>query len=1337
MKSFLHLLCFLLLFSFSFSDYLFSQDVLTGKKIINENGKILYQTIPEKNSSTPESLNDHIYGLSPLNPGKQFAFGGSVIWSADDQGTAAIADFNELNFTGQQALTSWNLNQMRVSLYSDQNNIPLWEFPTLPNGAHVDFSEEGNRIAVAAGTNVYVLDTSGAEVFNLAMPDSFYASVAAIDVSGYYAVFLANAFGNSNTARIYYIDLNFTPVIKTFDVPVSEISNWTGVDFSNLNDEMVVNGRNHIYVFDILGTNFELIWDRFLDNTESPAVISGDGTVIVTADNSGFVQTWAFDATNEEYYLLWQYRVPAGTFTNWASSVDISADGSTIVAGSLLFFSAGYDGTVMAFDTYGDGTPKWIYSGAGDLVDDIALSDNGKVAAAVTWGDLAHTKGDLLVFDVETGEVTFEVISPGSFFSCDISYDGKRVFAGGKAVHAREFGNGGRIYLAEINLGGGNVSGTVDLTNSADDSGVIVNALGTVRSAVTDVSGNYLIENLPAGSYTISAEKPGYNFGEVTSVAVTEGSTTTGINFSLSPFPVVPPTLSASTNLPGAIMLSWATLMANPQRELEIAKMVGDDLSPLILSVYDTKSIIDPNSGNSGLVTNLNLTGVDSIAVYRSLIPGGPYEWIASTISTKSNYIDSSVFPLRNYYYVINVFNDIGQSVYSNEAIGMVSDTLITFSLDVPQASIPTIDGVLSPGEWDDAFKLDISDLFGYGSGSPKPQGTVIMYLKYDDNTDMLYIGGEDFLNPTLNDNEGFGLYFDDNNNNIFDSNPPFIQEGNFWAYWHPGGSDLRFRDLVTFEITTLTDGEVAFSDGSGHLQGEVAIPMGFLEGYQLQVFGPDKAPGLGAFLIARQPDQSTIFNGWWPQTMNSLFNPQYFGDVGINVNLLAPPQAPSDISVARQGDALLVTWMDPALGLNNAPLPVPPTIDLYKNGELLTTFNAGVQTYLDNDVVCSGWYEYQLQATIIVGQDTLTGPISSPFGNFACVEPSLTAISYDDGEWDGFYVASFSWEENKFATRFTPQSYPTYLRRIVTTTNGDDEFDFTVHNDNGGIPGNIIAGPYRVHGTTPPGTVNIITKTLPGLDPPLINSGDFWIVINWLEPTPGVPGIGVDFDPPIDNRSFYFLTSSGWQSIGGDILLTAYVSGDPIPVELTSFTASISNDKIELNWQTASELNNLGFELERKTKDKEFEKIAFLAGHGTTTDYQSYSYTDKPEVRGIISYRLKQIDFNGDINYSNIIEVDFTTPKEFALYQNYPNPFNPSTIISYQLPKSETVSLEIYNELGEKVNTLVNGMQEAGYYTLEWNGNNNAGNPVSSGMYLYRIKAGNFVNVHKMILLR
>lgn len=1236
--------------SFVLTDFSSGQgENFTGTKVIVQEDGMAIQTIPSENLSERESLDDHLYGLFPSNIGEQFVLGGTILWWVDDQGTNAIANSVALNGAGDRALAGWTLNNMRAALYSDANNTPLWTFSTMPNDPVVDISDDGTIVGVTAGTDFYLLDhVSGSVNFQFPLPDSLYASALSISRDGSMVVVLANPFGSGNTARVYAFDLTApTPTVAwTFDVDRGDITNWAGVKFSADGSTVAIAGRYHLYVLN--SSDGSVIWDRFLDNTESPPAISGDGSVVATADNSGFIQTWVYDQPNNEYDLLWQYRVPPGQSTNWASSVGISADGNTILAGTLIFLSGGYDGSVIAFDTYGGGTPKWIYGGVGDLVDAIAVSDDGKVAAAVTWGDLAHTLPDLLVFDVETGQVTFTVTTPGSFFTCDISSDGKRVFAGGKAVHARQFGNGGRIYLSEIDLGGGHVSGTVDLTNTGDDSGVLVKAEGTVRSAVTDVNGNYIIRNIPPGAYTISAAKPGYDFGEVTNVVVTEGDTTTNVNFSLAPFAQQPPTLSASTGLVGAIMLNWSPLVLSPERKREIARMVGDDFSAPE-SPASAKVIGEAKSMDFSPFPTAERLLADSIAIYRSQITGGPYNRIAAVPSTQSSYTDSSVFALKDYFYVVTLFNDNGESDYSNEALGRVSDTLLTFSLDAPEAAIPTIDGILSPGEWSDAVKVDISDIFGYGGGTPRPQGSVYMYFKYDDNTDMLYVAGEDFLNPSLDDNEGFGLYFDDNNNGVFDGAPPFILEGNFWAYWHPGGSDLRFRQIPTYVITTLTGAEVEFSDINGHLQGEVAIPMGFMEGYELQVFGPDKITGLGAFIIAREAG-AAVFNGWWPQTMNTVFNPMYFGDVGIDVSLIAPPQAPSNISVTRQGSDLLLTWTDPSTGLNNDPLPVPPTIDIYKNGSFLTTLSAGVESLLDTNVHCYGWYEYQLQATIQVDTLLLTGPISAPVGDFACAAPQMTPISYDDGQWNSFYVASFSWEENKFAVRFTPANYPATVRRLVTTVNSDDDFDFSVHEDNGGLPGNMIAGPYTVYGANPSGNVSIVAKTLPGLDPPEIASGDFWVLINWHEDTPGSPGIGADTDPPHAGRSLYYLTSTGWQSLPTiDIMITAYVSEDPVGI-------------------------------------------------------------DHPIGQAPLTFDLKQ---------------------------NYPNPFNPTTEIAFQVPRQSEVRIEIYNLLGQKVRTLLNERREPGYYEVVWDGRNEGGAQVSSGVYLYRMVAGDYMRVRKMILMR
>ncbi|MBE0569975.1 MAG: T9SS type A sorting domain-containing protein [Ignavibacteriaceae bacterium] len=188
------------------------------------------------------------------------------------------------------------------------------------------------------------------------------------------------------------------------------------------------------------------------------------------------------------------------------------------------------------------------------------------------------------------------------------------------------------------------------------------------------------------------------------------------------------------------------------------------------------------------------------------------------------------------------------------------------------------------------------------------------------------------------------------------------------------------------------------------------------------------------------------------------------------------------------------------------------------------------------------------------------------------------------------------------------------------------------------------------------------------------------------------------------------------------------------IPVELVSFSAELIDDNVLLEWITATETNNSGFEIQKKTDDMEWENIGFVQGHGTTTELSIYSYTD--DISNIkmksIAYRLKQIDYNGSYEYSNEVIVENIAPQDFALYQNYPNPFNPVTTIKYNLPLKSQVELIIYNSLGETIRQLVNEEKEAGYHKVEFNATN-----LPSGVYFYRLKAGNFVETKKMLLLK
>jgi hypothetical protein len=236
------------------------------------------------------------------------------------------------------------------------------------------------------------------------------------------------------------------------------------------------------------------------------------------------------------------------------------------------------------------------------------------------------------------------------------------------------------------------------------------------------------------------------------------------------------------------------------------------------------------------------------------------------------------------------------------------------------------------------------------------------------------------------------------------------------------------------------------------------------------------------------------------------------------------------------------------------------------------------------------------------------------------------------------------------------------------------------------------------------------------------------------------------------------YLAVGKYQTNDGGLLLTQAPVGngngniDPnefyqfdtaLPIQLSSFIATpLTGGHVRLDWTTLSETNNYGFEIQRKRNgETEFQTVphSFIPGHGTTIEPHSYSFTDTTAVTGQWWYRLKQIDLDGTIHYGPEVAVDVLTgvednalPKVFAVYQNYPNPFNPSTSFRYDVPGATYVSLKVYNVLGQEVAALVNETKSAGRYSVAWNATG-----VASGVYWYRLQAGDFTQTRKLILLR
>ncbi len=196
--------------------------------------------------------------------------------------------------------------------------------------------------------------------------------------------------------------------------------------------------------------------------------------------------------------------------------------------------------------------------------------------------------------------------------------------------------------------------------------------------------------------------------------------------------------------------------------------------------------------------------------------------------------------------------------------------------------------------------------------------------------------------------------------------------------------------------------------------------------------------------------------------------------------------------------------------------------------------------------------------------------------------------------------------------------------------------------------------------------------------------------------------------------------------------VLASFIFDNPLPVEINVLSATVLDNDVIINWETATEINNYGFNIERKSANDNWDSIGFVFGNGTTNTFHTYQFQDKDLFAGKYQYRLKQIDNNGQYKYSPTVEV-IILPNQFALYQNYPNPFNPSTTISYDLPINDFVTLKIYDVLGNEIETLINEEQPAGFHSSLFIVNSS----LSSGMYFYTLQSGNKILTNKMLMIK
>jgi hypothetical protein len=228
-----------------------------------------------------------------------------------------------------------------------------------------------------------------------------------------------------------------------------------------------------------------------------------------------------------------------------------------------------------------------------------------------------------------------------------------------------------------------------------------------------------------------------------------------------------------------------------------------------------------------------------------------------------------------------------------------------------------------------------------------------------------------------------------------------------------------------------------------------------------------------------------------------------------------------------------------------------------------------------------------------------------------------------------------------------------------------------------------------------------------------------------------------------VDSWMFYAENSNGNAAniFLDDIIYTNAVAESRLPIKLASFHAlAIDANRVLVTWKTISEVNNYGFKVEKSTNGTDFSEIpgSFTAGNGTTNRSFEYSYTDQNAQPGNWYYRLLQIDLDGTVHNGGIVKVEVlagiadSSPAIFALEQNWPNPFNPKTVVSCQLSVASRVRLVVYDVLGREVATLLDGVMATGRYDVPFDA---AG--LSSGVYVYRLTAGRYVESRRMLLVK
>ncbi|KQC06091.1 MAG: hypothetical protein APR54_07705 [Candidatus Cloacimonas sp. SDB] len=788
-----------------------------------------------------------------------------ISWQTSDP--TAIANGVCVSSLTGNTFAEWILNSERAALYHD-TAIPVWEHQIgdIDFDLPMDMLEDGSVIVIGDELLLkFFTPESSIPIWVNTL--SFSIVDLALDPSGT-GVYLIYYNSGNNQSHVEYYSLGVAEPVWSVLIP----GNCQTLDISGDGSTLIFTQYgelDNMFVLDSADGSFIFTAPEY---NQYPPAISYDASVIVNGDYGGYVYVYEYNNELETYEEAWNFSVGGDS---WVVGMAISADGSTIAVGTLKFLPTSFDGEIYLFNRYSP-TPLWIYENTGDEVIAIDICDDGSLIAAASYGPLNHSTADFFLFRRESNIPVFEINTSGSFFAVDISADGSSCAVAGKAVHAREMGNGGLLFKIDCDLGGGSITGVVDLENTADNGGVRVSIPElTDYFDYTDSEGNFLIENVPSDIYSVQYDKVGYIANSSTDVIVFEDEETDLGVITMFLTGAAPTNLYATQAADVSVTLNW---IAPIEQE------------PVEYNIYRKRYAVD-------------------LYPEEPLATGGSGTFPVT-------FTDETALPQIQYYYVVTAVYASGlESPYSNEVTGWTSSGFITDEISAYTGTTPVIDGVISTGEWDDAFRLDNSDFWGVYDNTVNPVGSVIGYFKVNPQLTELYCAFINYNDTELEDHDEVALYIDDNNDGSF-SPETAADEGNYWAAYYSTGNELRYRPIYDTggvgSVYNLQDPQLEISVAAGYLVYEFMIPIG-AEPWMINP-SDDNMSGLAIFVLDDNTPDPHGFDSWWPVNNTDLFSPEGFGTIVYGADI-PEPLAPENIFYYETEFAFVVVeWDQPEM---------------------------------------------------------------------------------------------------------------------------------------------------------------------------------------------------------------------------------------------------------------------------------------------------------------------------------------------------------------------------------------------------------------------------------------